>query len=94
MEKDLEILEKILRDQNYTTDFIVMILQHLVKELGQASLDSFTPNFIYSALAFELGRSKSKEIAEYFEEFKDKGSYRTSLQKALEDSPSFSKFVK
>ena len=41
-----------------------MILQHLVKELGQSSLERFTPNFIYSALAFELGRNKSKEIAD------------------------------
>lgn len=94
MEKDLEILEKILRDQNYTTDFIVMILQHLVKELGQSSLERFTPNFIYSTLAFELGRAKAKEIAEYFEEFKTKGSYRTLLQKTLEDSPTFSKYTK
>jgi lipopolysaccharide biosynthesis regulator YciM len=94
MEKDLEILEKILRDQNYATEYISMILQHLVKELGQSSLERFTPNFIYSALAFELGRAKSKEIAEYFEEFKSKGSYRTSLQKAIEDSPSFSKYTK
>jgi hypothetical protein len=46
MEKDLDILETILRDQNYATEYIAMILQHLVKELGQSSLERFTFSYL------------------------------------------------
>jgi hypothetical protein len=51
-----------------------------------------TPQFVYVTLAFEEGRHKAKEISEYFEEMKEKGSYRTSLQKTIDNSPTFSKF--
>ena len=84
LETDLEILEKILRDLNYAPKYIEMLLSHLVKELDNSTLNSFTPQFIYSALSFEEGRNKAREIADYFQEFKEKGSYRTKLQKYLD----------
>jgi hypothetical protein len=92
LEKDLEILEKILRDMNYSPTYISIMLNHLVKKLQESSLEYMTPQFVYVTLAFEEGRHKAKEISEYFEEMKEKGSYRTSLQKTIDNSPTFSKF--
>jgi len=88
----LEILEKILRDMNYSTTYISIMLNHLVEKLEESSLEYMTPQFVYVTLAFEEGRHKAKEISEYFEEMKEKGSYRTSLQKTIDNSPTFSKF--
>jgi hypothetical protein len=68
------------------------MLNHLVEKLQESSLEYMTPQFIYVTLAFEEGRHKAKEISEYFEEMKEKGSYRTSLQKTIDNSPTFSKF--
>jgi len=87
MEKDLEILESILRELKYTPSYIAILLNHLVSELGKSGLDKFTPNFIYSALAFEEGRHKAKEIAEYFEDYRNKGSFKTRMQQFLDKSP-------
>jgi hypothetical protein len=92
LEKDLEILEKILRDMNYSPTYISIMLNHLVEKLQGSSLEYMTPQFVYVTLAFEEGRHKAKEISEYFEEMKEKGSYRTNLQKAIHNSPTFSKF--
>lgn len=92
LEKDLEILEKILMDMNYSPTYISIMLNHLVEKLEESSLEYMTPQFVYVTLAFEEGRHKAKEISEYFEEMKDTGSYRTNLQKAINNSPTFSKF--
>jgi hypothetical protein len=92
LEKDLEILEKILMDMNYSPTYISIMLNHLVEKLQESSLEYMTPQFVYVTLSFEEGRHKAKEISEYFEEMKEKGSYRTSLQKAINNSPTFSKF--
>jgi hypothetical protein len=92
LEKDLKILEKILMDMNYSPTYISIMLNHLVEKLQESSLEYMTPQFVYVTLAFEEGRHKAKEISEYFEEMKEKGSYRTSLQKAINNSPTFSKF--
>jgi hypothetical protein len=92
LETDLEILEKILRDMNYSPTYISIMLNHLVEKLEESSLEYMTPQFVYVTLAFEEGRHKAKEISEYFEEMKDTGSYRTNLQKAINNSPTFSKF--
>ena len=92
LEKDLEILEKILKDMNYSTTYISIMLNHLVEKLEESSLEYMTPQFVYVTLAFEEGRHKAKEISEYFEEMKDTGSYKTNLQKTINNSPTFSKF--
>ena len=92
LEKDLEILEKILMDMNYSPTYISIILNHLVEKLGDSSLENMTPQFIYATLVFEEGRHKAKEISEYFQEMKEIGSYKTNLQKTINNSPTFSKF--
>ena len=92
LENDLEILEKILKEMNYSPTYISIMLNHLVEKLEESSLEYMTPQFVYVALAFEEGRHKAKEISEYFEEMKEKGSYRTYLQKTIDNSPTFNKF--
>jgi hypothetical protein len=92
LETDLEILEKILRDMNYSPTYISIMLSHLVEKLEDLSLENMTPQFIYVTLAFEEGRHKAREISEYFQEMKETGSYKTNLQKAIDNSPTFSKF--
>jgi hypothetical protein len=77
---------------NYSTTYISIMLNHLVEKLEESSLEYMTPQFVYVTLAFEEGRHKAKEISEYFEEMKDTGSYRTNLQKTINNSPTFSKF--
>ena len=92
LETDLEILEKILRDMNYSPTYISIMLSHLVEKLEDLSLENMTPQFIYVTLAFEEGRHKAREISEYFQDMKETGSYKTNLQKAIDNSPTFSKF--
>ena len=92
LEKDLEILEKILNGMNYSPTFISIILNYLVEKLEESSLENMTPQFIYATLLFEEGRHKAREISEYFQEMKEKGSYKTILQKTMDSSPTFSKF--
>ena len=92
LETDLEILEKILRDMNYSPTYISIMLSHLVEKLEDLSLENMTGQFIYVTLAFEEGRHKAREISEYFQEMKETGSYKTNLQKAIDNSPTFSKF--
>ena len=92
LETDLEILEKILRDMNYSPTYISIMLSHLVEKLEDLSLENMTPQFIYVTLAFEEGRHKSREISDYFQEMRETGSYKTNLQKTMDSSPTFSKF--
>jgi hypothetical protein len=92
LEKDLVMLEKILMDMKYSPSYISMLLSHLVKQLENSSLTHFTPQFIYSSLSFEEGRHKARQISEYFEDLKKHGSYKTSLQKTIDNSPTFNKF--
>ena len=92
LKKDLEILKKILMDMKYSPSYISVLLTHLVKQLENSSLSHFTPQFIYSTLSFEEGRHKARQISEYFEDLKKHGSYKTSLDKTIDNSSTFSKF--
>jgi hypothetical protein len=94
LEKDLDILDKILRDLNITPTYREILLSGLVKKLEDYNMDRLSRNFIYVALAHDEGKSFASEVADYWEEMKQTGSYKTNLQKTLEKSPTFSKFVK
>ena len=83
MEKDLKILKKILEDLHYTETYINMLLSHIKNEFEKSNLTHITPHFIYSSLAFEEGRQKSKMISESFEEMKEKGTYRNIVDKTM-----------
>lgn len=83
MNEDLEILRKILHREGYTPSFADIIINK-VRESGRENL---TAPAIYTLLLYDLGRKNSKDIAEYFEEYKEKGNYRTNLQKMIDRSP-------
>ena len=93
LETDLEILDNILKDLNYTPSYRETLLSKLVKNLQEYGLNNFTRNFIYVSLSYDEGKQKASEIADYWEESKRKGTYKTKLQRALEKSPSFSKYI-
>lgn len=94
LEKDLDILDKILRDLNYTTTYREILLSGLVNKLEDYGMKNMTRNFIYVTLSPEEGRNTASDVADYWEEMKQTGSYKTKLQKTLEKSPTFSKYVK
>jgi hypothetical protein len=62
-----------------------MLLSHVAKEFENSTLEEITPHFIYSVLIFEEGRQRARQIADYFEEFKNTGSYRTVLQRYFDN---------
>jgi hypothetical protein len=39
---------------------------------------------IYNSFAYELGKHEAREIANYFEELKQTGSYKTELEKLMD----------
>ena len=86
-EKDLEILEKILREMKYSTSYISVLLNHLVKQLQNSKHKRFTPSFLYTHLIFDIGRMNAREIADYFEDYLKTGSYKTKIQQLLDRSP-------
>ena len=86
------MLDKILKDMNYTPQYREILLSGLINKLEDYKLNDLTRNFIYVSLAYDEGKSKASEIADYWEEMKQTGSYKTTLQKSLEKSPTFSKF--
>lgn len=94
LEKDLLMLSKILKDLHFTPSYREVLLSNLVRKLEDYGLKNLTRNFIYVALSYDEGKEKASEIADYWEQMKNTGSYKTNLQKTLEKSPSFSKFIK
>jgi len=94
MEKDLMILDGILKDLNYSTEGREILVNKILRDLENYRLDKITRNFIYVSLIPEEGKRKSSEIADYWEEAKNLGSYKSKLQRKLEDSPIFSKYLK
>lgn len=94
LEKDLVILDKILRDMNYTPNYREILLSGLVNKLEDYGLENLSRNFIYVSLSYDEGKQKATEIADYWEQVKNTGSYKTQLQQTLEKSPNFSKYLK
>ena len=43
LEKDLEILEKMLRSLGFATNYISVLLTYLVDKLSESQLENFTP---------------------------------------------------
>lgn len=87
MDKDLDILEKILTELGYSKNFISIILTHLVNKLVEYKFKEFTPNFLYTILSPEIGKKTSRDVSDYFEQYRSKGSYNTKLQDYLNKSP-------
>lgn len=87
MEQDLEIIRRILEELGFADRFILIVIDHLVKQLENSKLDRFTPNFLYTHSIFEIGRNNAKDLAEYFDDYLKTGNYKTKLQQFLDKSP-------
>jgi predicted amidophosphoribosyltransferase len=87
MEQDLEIIRNILKDLKFADRFIIILIDHLIEKLNKSKHDRFTPNFLYTHSIFEIGRNNARELAEYFDEYLKTGTYKTKLQKFLDNSP-------
>jgi len=84
MEKDLKLIEKILNDLNYSVEYSNVLLNSLKSYFEESGLDQITPNMIYNNFAYDLGKKDARDIANYFEELKQTGSYRTELEKLMD----------
>jgi hypothetical protein len=86
MDQDLLTLEKIFQTYGYADQYIVVLLDHVLNEMKNRNLKSITPNLLYSSLMFEVGRKRSQEISELFDEYKKTGNFQTPLQKYLSNA--------
>ena len=87
MENDLEILKKILSELGFVEKYIDVLIKHIVNQFENTSLKEITPQFLYTVLAFELGRKNARDVSEYFEDYKKTGVYKTKIQRFLDRSP-------
>lgn len=87
LSEDLEILKKILMKLNYSEKYISVLSDYLVDRLKEYKFDAFTPQFLRVQLSPEIGRNNANDIAEYFEEMKVGGIFKTKLEKFLDKSP-------
>jgi hypothetical protein len=87
MEKDFEVLRKILKEMNFAEGFIDILLKFVIKQLSIYNFDKITPNFLYTVLMYEIGRNNARDVSEYFEDYLKKGSFKTKLKDMLDKSP-------
>lgn len=87
MEKDLEILKKILIGQHIADNMVEVLMNFIVKKLEESGKSHITPQFLYVNLAFELGRKNATEIADEFENYLKTGEYKSKFQRFLDSSP-------
>lgn len=92
LEKDLELLNKILTDLKYTTHYREALINQLLKSLEDYKLPNLTRNFLYVSLVPEEGKERASEIADYWQQAKNTGFYKTNLEKALQSS-AFAKYM-
>jgi hypothetical protein len=88
MEKDLEILHKILTGL-YADKYANMLLKHIEEKFNSSDLSEITPNFLYYNLVYELGKKEASNISDYFTQTKEKGYYETELDKLLKNKSHF-----
>jgi hypothetical protein len=81
MEKDLKILNSILKELNFTDKYIEILLNNIKNRLIDSKLEEITPNLIYNSLIYDLGSNESRKISNYFLETKKNGQYETELEK-------------
>ena len=68
MEKDFEVLKRILKEMNFAEGFIDMLLSFVKKQMLSYNFEKLTPNFLYTILMYEIGRNNAREVSEYFED--------------------------
>lgn len=85
MTKELEILKRVLRLHISSEDFINVLIDKMKENLSDR--ESITPNFIYTMLSYDLGKSTANQVSEDFENAIKTGEYKTKLQRFLDRSP-------
>ena len=85
MTKELEILRRVLRLHISSEDYINLLIDKIKENLS--GRESITPNFIYTILSYDLGKSTASQVSEDFENAVKTGEYKTKLQRFLDRSP-------
>ena len=83
--QELEILKRVLRLHISSEDFINVLIDKIKENLSDR--ESITPNFIYTMLSYDLGKSTANQVSEDFENAIKTGEYKTKLQRFLDRSP-------
>lgn len=81
MERDLQIIKKILQHLHHSEDSIDMLMTHIIKRFNESKLDEITPNFLYYALIFDEGKDKSLDISERYRRKKYFDDDETPIQR-------------
>jgi hypothetical protein len=87
MEQDLEALKKIFKGHHFADNYVDILTNHVISELEKSGKSQITPNFLYTILAFEIGRNTARDVSEDFEDYKKTGEYKSKLQRHLDRSP-------
>lgn len=87
MEQDLTILKKIFKGHHFVENYVDILINHVNSELEKYEKTQITPQFLYTILAYEVGKNTAREISEDFEEYKKTGEYKSKLQRFLDRSP-------
>lgn len=87
MEQDFAILKKIFKGHHFAENYVDILMRHVSSELEKYEKTQITPQFIYTILAYEVGKNTAREISEDFEEYKKTGEYKSKLQRLLDRSP-------
>ena len=87
MEKDFEILREIFKEMNFAEGFIDILIGFVKKQMSVYNFEKLTPKFLYTILIYEIGRNNARDVSEYFEDYLNKGSFRTKLKDLLDKSP-------
>ena len=87
IEKDLKVVADILLKLGFSSNYIPVLLNHLTNKLKEYGKEEFTPTFLYTILLPEIGRRNSRELSDYFDQYKSTGSFKTHLEDLLSKSP-------
>jgi hypothetical protein len=87
MEQDLEIVKKIFKGHHFADNYVNILINHVISEMEKSGKSKITPHFLYTILAFEIGRNTARDVSEDFEDYKKTGEYKSKLQRHLDRSP-------
>lgn len=76
---DINIVRKILQERKYRDAYIEILIKKLIEMFERSSLPEITVPMVRNAFIYDLGRSESERIANYFEQVKSTGKYEHEL---------------
>lgn len=87
MEKDFDILRKILKEMSFADGFVDILMNFIKKQMISYNFEKLTPRFLYTILMYEIGRNNARDVSDYFEDYLKTGSFKTKLKDLLDKSP-------